>query len=612
MVLEGSEPELDGCWGAGGFVAGATVKGKYPRLTAAERTQKRASFRSLILKRYHSIVRAWRDFDRNGDGKLSYQEFLRALQKLGYYEGGPRKLFEAMDEDRSGFVSLHEVDPETTALLSSLAINIWNTCRTVDKAWTEVIGRRGATRVPREEFVRRCEELGFAGDAHRCFEELSSDKASSGISLQELKFLDLWFDKRTFVRPPPLHEKCELELQARLGDPKMLPQLKGPPKGKEPPRPKQVFKDLLLKSYGDFCRAWREGLDIDHNGQLDYKEFRKACHDVGYAGLPQDLWNDLDMNVDGKVSLWEIDKDTAGVLEAIHACAVEKCGSWKAAWSEVFDTRKDDRVELKAFEDACEALGYAGDAEFLFHLLDTDRTRYLTLATTAWISGVEAPKIGDTSEDYGDFRISGDFKRLTRSQTRRMDFHSRDHRLRLARFAARDRGEVPGSSPMAMTASSFFGASASSASLRSVATAPALSSSGSARSPPRSSMQLSRSSPSPAAPPPVGMVYKRPNCMEEPSIPDWLGDAEKRAASPLGASIRSLGSSKSAMRLDLSRPLSPQAPGRGGWSASRARLVDPHWGGVPAPVVSAKHAALLSRAVISEPSLARWREQASA
>jgi len=110
--------------GTASAVDGKSVKGKYPRLTASERAQKRASFRLLILKRYHSIVRAWRDFDRNGDGKLSYQEFLRALQKLGYYEGGPRKLFEAMDEDRSGFVSLHEVDPELTAMLSSLAICI--------------------------------------------------------------------------------------------------------------------------------------------------------------------------------------------------------------------------------------------------------------------------------------------------------------------------------------------------------------------------------------------------------------------------------------------------------------------------------------------------------
>ena len=43
-------------------------------------------------------------------------------------------------------------------------------------------------------------------------------------------------------------------------------------------------------------RAWREGLDRDHDDRMDYGEFTLAVRDVGYAGNPRELWEELDVN----------------------------------------------------------------------------------------------------------------------------------------------------------------------------------------------------------------------------------------------------------------------------------------------------------------------------
>ena len=39
--------------------------------------------------------------------------------------------------------------------------------------------------------------------------------------------------------------------------------------------------------WGNMVRAWREGLDRDHNDRMDYNEFSVAVKDVGYAGNAQ-------------------------------------------------------------------------------------------------------------------------------------------------------------------------------------------------------------------------------------------------------------------------------------------------------------------------------------
>jgi len=582
-----------GSFGAGGWSPGSKFAGKYPRLTPEECVKARKAFRSLLLKRYHSVIRAWRDFDKNGDGRLSLYEFMRGCQKLGV-DRGARRLWEALDVDRSGFVTLQEVDAELAGLLGTLAVCVWSACGSVEKAWKSCFNQQGKMRIGPEEFAQGCDAVRFQGDADTAFQALRADKATSGISRQEFAFLELWFvESKEPVSP--LHEAVERELATRPA-PELPPVQRAAQKG---PSPKQQFKALLMSSYGTIVRAWREGLDTDRNGILDWKEFQRACADVGYPGSRRALWNELDVDRSGGVSLKEIDEPVAHMLEAILSCVRKRYNSWESAWHAVMDKRGDDRVERQTFIQGCGVLGYGGNADRLFELLDLDRANYLSLATTAWIEGAEAADRKPQPEVLGDIQITGQYKGVTRSQMRQLDFKARDHRLRLQRFASRDRGEVGTAGPSPSSAwasrSEGFGFQAGAAGHSSFsASAPRLEQAG-----------FQAASPSAAKP---GKAGARGQDEEQPALPDWLLSVESRPSPPSGLAMAG---SSSLARKGRSRPLSPRSPGVGGWPGSRLRIVDPAWGGSPAVDQDCPELPLpvtaLSRSAVSEPSLARWR-----
>ncbi|CAJ1405684.1 unnamed protein product [Effrenium voratum] len=545
----------EGSWGSGGWAAGS---GKYPQPTLDQCEKIRQDFHELLLRKYGSIAGAWKQIDVNQDGKLSFFEFLRACQSLGVGKGA-RQIFGALDLDRSGFISMSEVDAPLAEMMTSLAVTIWSVFGTVEKAWRSCFNRRGALRISEEEFMAATRELGFRGNASHLFQELATERASSGISRKEFGFLHVW------IADGQPDRIGSAEPESRWAKPvqEWLPPVQEA--GKTDWR--KQFKTLLLKSYQNYVRAWRMGLDRDHNGHLDYNEFKMAVKDVGFAGHARELWEQLDENGNGVVSLWELDLATAQLLKQFNDCAEASFGSWRAAWMEVMDVRSDDRVKIADFRFGCDAIGYKGDIVTMFDLLDVDRTKFLTWSETAWISGTEVPKPGSTRLDIGMKNISGSYTKLTRQQQRRADAVARDFRVRTKRFEGRARGELPDSSPMAGT--SLF--------------SPGM----------KFNEHLPKSSSSPNLPTSKGSTATswRNN---EPDLPEWLLVAEGKVAV------------QQKEKMDLSFPIAPQCPGKGGWPCRKLRLVDKFWGGSKD---IGQLLTPLTRASCLPESLERWQRQ---
>lgn len=428
-----------GSFGNGGWQIGG---GKYPQQTFEECERTRLEFRRALINRYASVAGGWKQIDINGDGKLSFFEFIRACKTLGVCQQA-RKAWSALDLDRSGFISLAEVDPHLVEILGSLALTIWSIFGTVDSAWKHCFNTRGATRITSDEFVQACQDIGYKGPARESFEELSTDKASTGINREEFGFLHQWISNG---QP----DKVGADEVSRWAQP-VKPWLP-PVQDKKVKALAQEFQELLLKQYGDFVRAWRVGLDRDRNGHMDCEEFKRAVKDVGFAGNPRALWKELDVNGNGTVSLWEVDFHSAQLLKEFADCAKTSFGSWENAWKRVFDTRFDDRVKLDVFREGCAAMGYTGSAEQIFSLLDVDRSKFLCWEEMGWVSGTEIPveKEGGR-QDVGFVSISGKFKSQTRLQQRRADITAREQRMRKKKFEGRARGEIQGSNVAAGT-----------------------------------------------------------------------------------------------------------------------------------------------------------------
>lgn len=297
-------------------------------------------------------------------------------------------------------------------------------------------------------FSQACREIGFTGDALFAYDALNVDKVTTGLHRKDFGFLELWFAKQKVPAPiHSLHDSAQHERTARTGDPLALHAPKANfLKAHSGPQltPKDQFKKLLLKTYGTYVRAWRIGLDRDHNGRLDREELTKACQDIGYPGSRQELWDMLDDNGSGEISLGEVDSMTAHMLESFIARVLHLHGSWDRAWSRIFDKRNDDRVERKMFIEGNIVLGWGGNADRMFELLDVNRLRYLTWDSVSWLTGGEAVGTDTQSplwEDLGDFRVTGQFKKATKSAMRTLDNQSRENRLRRDKFMHREKNE---------------------------------------------------------------------------------------------------------------------------------------------------------------------------
>lgn len=422
---------------------------------AADETAALRSFRQKLLHKYHSIVAAWCDLDQQSIGRLSRMQFGRACHQLGY-EGSVTLLWKALDKDRTGFISLYELDEPIARLLEGFAVSVWAACGSAQVAWDKHFNRRladGSNEVKRcapEAFARGCKEIGFTGDVDAVYQALNIDGSSVSISEENFMLLRIWFArKKPLDKVSAFHQHIDDET-ARLRAEVAAAAKPTPAKrvaGARELTAKDKFKRLLIRSYGNYVRAWREGLDTDKNGRLDYEEFRKACSDVGYGGPRKELWKELDLDGSGVVSLGEIDAPTATLLEGFYSSVMARYFSWEEAWHSHFDLKGIDRVEIQDFRNGCLTLGYGGNVDRLFELLDTERTKYLSFKACCWIAGGDKPDASPLWELEEEFHITGPHKKLTKSQMRKLDAKARDGRIRERKVADRDRGEILPRSP---------------------------------------------------------------------------------------------------------------------------------------------------------------------
>merc|ERR1719284_1475099 len=95
----------------------------------------------------------------------------------------------------------------------------------------------------------------------------------------------------------------------------------------------EQFQKYLRRMCGNLVRAWRLKLDLDGNGVITYNEFGPAVRSLGYEGSIKELWQALDEDDGGAITLNELDHRTAAVVEDFKVHLMNNSPTAQSAWS---------------------------------------------------------------------------------------------------------------------------------------------------------------------------------------------------------------------------------------------------------------------------------------
>lgn len=146
--------------------------------------------RRLLLVKTGRYMKAWRHLlDKDATNRCNWDEFKEACTALGF-RGDTPGAWRAFDSDLSGYISLAEIDQESSQVLSKFrkwANSEFGSVRTM----FQVFDSDGSNNLSFQEFRANCRVYGYESSTRILFSALDVDQEGS-LSLKEVDFLDEW------------------------------------------------------------------------------------------------------------------------------------------------------------------------------------------------------------------------------------------------------------------------------------------------------------------------------------------------------------------------------------------------------------------------------------
>jgi Ca2+-binding EF-hand superfamily protein len=353
-----------------------------------------AGFRKQLMRKYAgNLLKAWRlGLDLDGGGTLSYIEFCQAVRHQGYV-GDMKKLWSEMDTDGSGFIALDEFAPAVAAATSELFEKMRAACAgSLINCWIKKFDKSNSGRVSLEKFSKACEEIGVTADPEKLFGYFDFNNTGS-LTLELLDPAqhaamvrgdhELGLDVEQVAE-----DRSRLSLADRLsGQTAAARRSEAQGRAKKEARAAQEkkareldmaasdlpsFKKALMRKYGNLYRAWKEALDLDGSGSLGFTEFAMAARGVGFIGPIKKIFEELDADKEGIITLDEFAPDVFRIVTTFKGLMKQKFKSIARAWL-AMDRKKALQLNVEEFAESCKnVLEYEGDAVKVFQLFDFD------------------------------------------------------------------------------------------------------------------------------------------------------------------------------------------------------------------------------------------------
>lgn len=159
-------------------------------LTCEVNEEAAADLKALLKQKHRNYLKAWRVcLDRDNSNHVGWDEFDGACRQLNF-DGDRPGAWRWLDSDLSGFITLAELDPESSDVLSFFKHWADEEFGSVRSAFN-VLDSDNSGAMSMKEFRRACTSYGYQGNSAQLFGSLDVDGTGS-LSLDEVGFIDSW------------------------------------------------------------------------------------------------------------------------------------------------------------------------------------------------------------------------------------------------------------------------------------------------------------------------------------------------------------------------------------------------------------------------------------
>lgn len=317
--------------------------------------QANQEFQVFARRRFGNLIRAWFAMDAEENLRLGYQHFVRRCDHIGF-RGNISALWQYLDSDRTGSVTILEIDPAASRVLANFKLLIERRFDgSVEDAF-QFMDDTKSNRVTKDECRNKLKQVGYNGPVNVLFDLL--DRRGYGfVTLDDVTFLNTW-------HPPAF--------------------LFHAPKVKHWKRIKEELREL----HPSLLHMWRKVFDRDGVMRLSWDKFVQIFQSIGSADatasqvFPQALsdiagvWRAMDAECCGWILLRDFDLESFEALSVFKRWAEGTHGSLVKAFHALDGGNgRLSRGELKKAargESGCRA-----DLDLVFEGLDVEESSLL-------------------------------------------------------------------------------------------------------------------------------------------------------------------------------------------------------------------------------------------
>eukprot|EP00392_Amoebophrya_sp_AT5.2_P004105 g4110.t1 len=346
------------------------------------------AFRSFLKLKFGSVIVAWRHFDRDNSGRISFREFTRGCREVGYFLN-LRQLWVAFDAENTGFITIDALDSKGDGrVLAEFCANIVGGGGGMNVKHYEDVGKAWKLHFVREQPLCRLSEqtfvdlsLPFFPGSGRGSRAAEADASAPSSARPATAPAPSKIKSRVPELNPPAPAASGTADHPDGGDPAapITPQNATAAKAEELIR--RVFrvldydrtrwmtreKFLMLDLYHDKTEAGQNLLQLEEQA----KKFasRKSIQDI----VQSRNHTTVEMARKKRQRALEAKNEVLQLYADFKASLLARFGNMVRAW-QFLDKDKSGRVSYTEFAKACLDMGFRGRLKELFRHIDEDLT----------------------------------------------------------------------------------------------------------------------------------------------------------------------------------------------------------------------------------------------